>query len=147
MFATVSNYGMTWDEEFHNTYGEYVLAWFESGFKDQRALSYKNSYIYGALFDVVALLFARVSPLGLYEDRHLVNVAFGILALAGTWRLGTLLLGARAGFLALGLTALTPMFYGHTFNNPKDIPVCGAVRLDALLPLQERTTVAGGVET
>ena len=122
MFGTLSHYGMTWDEEFHNTYGEYVLAWFESGFKDHRSLDYKNSYIYGALFDVVALLFARISPLGLYEDRHLVNVAFGILALAGTWRLGTLILGARGGVLAMGLTVLTPMFYGHTFNNPKDIP-------------------------
>jgi 4-amino-4-deoxy-L-arabinose transferase-like glycosyltransferase len=122
MLATVSDYGMTWDEEFHNTYGEYVLAWFESGFQDKRALNYKNSYIYGALFDVLALLFARISPLGLYEDRHLVNVAFAILALTGTWRLGTLILGARGGALAVALTALTPMFYGHSFNNPKDIP-------------------------
>jgi 4-amino-4-deoxy-L-arabinose transferase-like glycosyltransferase len=122
MFATVGDYGLTWDEEFHNTYGEYVLAWFESGFRDRRALDYKNSYVYGALFDVVALLFARVSPLGLYEDRHIVNVAFGILALAGTRRLGTILLGSRGGVLAMLLAALTPMFYGHSFNNPKDIP-------------------------
>jgi 4-amino-4-deoxy-L-arabinose transferase-like glycosyltransferase len=122
MLGTVWDYGLSWDEEFHSTYGEYVLAWFESGFQDDRAFTYKNAYIYGALFDVLAQLFARLSPLGLYEDRHLVNVGFGILALAGTWRLGTLLLGARGGVLAMGITALTPMFYGHSFNNPKDIP-------------------------
>ena len=122
MLATVRDFGLTWDEDFHSTYGEYVLAWFESGFNDVRALGFKNSYIYGALFDVIAQLFARLSPLGLYEDRHLVNVGFGILALAGTRRLGTLLLGARGGVVAMCLTALTPMFYGHSFNNPKDIP-------------------------
>jgi 4-amino-4-deoxy-L-arabinose transferase-like glycosyltransferase len=122
MLYTVRDFGLTWDEEFHSTYGEYVLAWFTSGFSDERALSFKNSYIYGALFDVIAELFARLSPLGLYEDRHLVNVGFGILALAGSRRLGTLLLGPRGGTIALCLTALTPMFYGHSFNNPKDIP-------------------------
>jgi len=75
MLATVRDFGLTWDEDFHSTYGEYVLAWFESGFNDVRALDFKNSYIYGALFDVIAQLFARLSPLGLYEDRHLVTVA------------------------------------------------------------------------
>jgi hypothetical protein len=122
MLATVRDYGMTWDEEFHRTYGRYVLAWFESGFKDDSAFHYKNSYVYGALFDVVAELMARVSPLGLYEDRHLLNVIFGILAFAGTWRLGTTILGARGGALALAIAATTPMFYGHSFNNPKDLP-------------------------
>ena len=122
MVWTVRDFGLTWDEEFHSTYGEYVIAWFQSGFSDARALSFKNSYIYGALFDVLAQLFARISPLGLYEDRHIVNVGFGILALAGSRRLGTLLLGGRGGVVAMCLTALTPMFYGHSFNNPKDIP-------------------------
>ena len=92
------------------------------GFSDDGALRYKNLYLYGGFFDVLAQLFARVSPLGLYEDRHLVNVAFGLLALDGTGRLGTLLLGRRGGLLAMVLTALTPMFYGHSFNNAKDIP-------------------------
>ncbi len=62
MLATVWDYGMTWDEEFHNTYGEYVVAWFTSWFQDDRAFTYKNSYSYGGLFDVLAQLFAWVSP-------------------------------------------------------------------------------------
>jgi hypothetical protein len=126
MTATVFDYGITWDEELHSVYGELVLAWFRSGFRNDGALHYQNIYMHGGFFDVVAQLFARVSPLGLYEDRHLVNVAFAVLALAGTWRLGTLLLGARGGFFAISLTVLTPMFYGHSFNNPKDIPFAAA---------------------
>jgi len=122
MLMTVGDYGLTWDEEFQSIYGELVLAWFQSGFTDQSALFYKNLYLYGSFFDVLAQLFARMSPLDLYEDRHLVNIAFAILGLGGTWRLGTLVLGNRGGVLAMVLTALTPMFYGHSFNNPKDIP-------------------------
>lgn len=95
MLATVSDYGLISDEEFHSGYGELVLAWFRSGFHDDGALSYRNLYLYGGFFDLVAQLFAHLSPLGLYEDRHLANVAFGLLALKGTNRLGTLLLGAR----------------------------------------------------
>ena len=122
MLATVSDYGLIWDEEFHSVYGEYVLAWFQSGFRDEGALGYRNLHLYGGFFDLLAQLFAHVSPLGVYEDRHLVNIAFAILALVGTRRLGETLLGTRGGVLAMLLTALTPMFYGHSFNNPKDIP-------------------------
>ena len=122
MAVTVWDYGIIWDEEFHSIYGEYVLAWFQSGFRNEAALGYKNLFLYGGFFDLLAQLVAHASPLGLYEDRHLVNVAFAILALVGTRRLGQTLLGTRGGVLAMLLTALTPMFYGHSFNNPKDIP-------------------------
>ena len=101
-------------------------SWSSPGFSRALAIRlpciYKNLYLYGGFFDVLAQLFARMSPLDLYEDRHLANIAFAILGLGGTWRLGTLVLGNRGGVLAMVLTALTPMFYGHSFNNPKDIP-------------------------
>jgi len=122
MLATVRGYGMTWDEQFQSAYGESVIAWYRSGFHNDAALTYRDLYLYSALFDVVAQLVAHVSPLGLYNSRHIVNVAFALTGLAGTWRLGVLAIGGRGGVLAMGLTALTPMFYGHSFNNPKDIP-------------------------
>jgi hypothetical protein len=122
MLATFLDYGLIWDEEFQRIYGDHVINWYTSGFQDKRALSYRNLFLYGGFFDVTAQLWARLSPLPLYEDRHLVNVLFAILALAGTYRLGTMLAGPRAGCLALIALALTPMFYGHAFNNPKDIP-------------------------
>src|SRR5262245_6689019 len=122
MLATVGGYGITWDEQFQSAYGELVIAWYRSGFHNDGALTYGNLYLYAALFDVIAQFVARISPLDLYTDRHIVNVAFALAGLAGTWRLGVLVIGARGGFLAMGLMALTPMFYGHSFNNPKDIP-------------------------
>jgi hypothetical protein len=122
MLATVGGYGITWDEQFQSVYGDLVIAWYQSGFHNDAALTYRDLYLYSALFDVFAQFVAHISPLDLYTDRHIVNVALALTGLAGTWRLGVLVIGARGGVLAMGLTALTPMFYGHSFNNPKDIP-------------------------
>lgn len=120
--ATFRDYGSTWDEEVHFLYGEYVLAWYRSLFQDASALSFGDLYLYGGLFDAPAQLLAGISPLGLYETRHLANVATGLVGLYATWRLGALVGGARTGLVALLFLALTPTFYGHAFNNPKDVP-------------------------
>jgi hypothetical protein len=63
-----------------------------------------------------------LSPLGIYETRHLLNGMFGILGLMGCRKLGRVLGGTRAGFIALVFLLLTPNYYGQMFNNPKDIP-------------------------
>jgi hypothetical protein len=51
----------------------------------------------------------------------------GLAGLAGTWRLARELAGPRAAFLALVLLAANPDWYGHMFNNPKDIPFGAAM--------------------
>jgi hypothetical protein len=122
VLATFSDYGLTWDEEAHRIYGELVLSWYSSGFSDRSAFEFRNAFLYGGLFDATAQLLTRVSPLGVYETRHLVNGAFGVLGIVATYRIGALIHGPRAGVLSAALLALTPAFYGHSFNNPKDIP-------------------------
>src|SRR5205085_12294833 len=47
---------------------------------------------------------------------------FGLVGLAGCWKLGRVLGGARTAFIALLFLLLTPNYYGQMFNNPKDIP-------------------------
>src|SRR5207248_5366692 len=73
-------------------------------------------------FNMIAAALNRFSPLGVYETRHLLNGAFGILGLVGCHKLGRALGGPRVGFLALVFLLLTPNYYGQMFNNPKDIP-------------------------
>ncbi|HEX3863293.1 MAG TPA: hypothetical protein VHY35_16530 [Stellaceae bacterium] len=119
---TFKDYGVTWDEDVHSYYGGLALDYYLSLFADQRALHWLNLYNYGAAFDMVAAALSRISPLGLYETRHLLNGCVGILGLIGCWKLGRALGGARAGFLALVFLLLTPNYYGQMFNNPKDIP-------------------------
>lgn len=120
--ATFLDYGLTWDEEVQASYGNLVLRWYASWFRDGAALRYANLYLYGGLFDTLAQLAARVSPLGVYETRHLINALFGVFGIVGAYKLGSHLSGPLGGFFSAVFLTLTPVFYGHLFNNPKDVP-------------------------
>jgi Dolichyl-phosphate-mannose-protein mannosyltransferase len=122
VIATFRDYGVTWDENLNNWYGKLALNYYLSFFADQRALHFQDLINYGAVFDMAAAALNRFSPLGVYETRHLLNALVGVLGLFGTWKLGRALGGPRAGFAAALLLALTPIYYGQMFNNPKDIP-------------------------
>lgn len=63
-------------------------------------------------------------------------VAFGLVAFASVYSLGSLLAGPAAGFFSLVLLALTPPFYGHAFNNPKDVPFAAMFALAAVAVLR-----------
>jgi len=119
---TYADYGVTWDEDVHNWYGGFVLDYYLSFFTDLRALHWQNLFNYGAAFDMVAAALNRFSPLGIYETRHLLNGAVGVLGIAGVWKLGRAVGGPRVGFIAALFLLLTPNYYGQMFNNPKDIP-------------------------
>ena len=119
---TFQDYGVTWDEDGHNWYGVFVLNYYLSGFTDLRALHWMDFFNYGAVFDSIAAALNTVSPFGTYETRHLLNALVGVVGLVGTWKLGRVLGGPRAGFLAALFLALIPNYYGQMFNNPKDIP-------------------------
>lgn len=122
ILATFRQYGVTWDEDGHNWYGILSLNYYLSLFADDRALHWLDFFNYGALFDMLAAALNRVSPLGIYETRHLLNALFGLLGLAGCWKLGRALGGPRTAFFALIFLLLIPNYYGQMFNNPKDIP-------------------------
>jgi hypothetical protein len=124
---TFGDYGITNDEEVQNVYGIKLLAFYTSLFQDMSAFTYLDLFRYGGFFDLLAAAVNVVSPFGEYETRHLLGGLFLIVGLAGAWRLGRLLGGERVGFLSLLLLLLTPAFYGHSFNNPKDAPFATAM--------------------
>jgi hypothetical protein len=119
---TFRDYGVTWDEDVHNWYGNLVLDYYLSLAADKTALHWQDLYNYGAIFDTIAAVLNRMSPIGVYETRHLLNGLVGILGLIGCCKLGRCVAGARAGFIATFFLVLTPNYYGQMFNNPKDIP-------------------------
>ena len=127
VIATFRDYGVTWDEDEHFTYGVKVLDFYLSLGQDKSFLEYLNLYTYGSAFDLLTAALARISPLGAWETRHLVDACIGILGIIGTWRITRLLAGPRAGFFAALMLAVTPNYYGHMFNNPKDIPFAVAM--------------------
>jgi hypothetical protein len=122
VLLTFRDYGVTWDEDVHNWYGNFVLEYYLTFFADNNALHWRDLYNYGAIFDTLAAALNRVSPIGVYETRHLLNALVGILGLVGCCKLGHAIGGPRVGFLAALFLLVTPNYYGQMFNNPKDIP-------------------------
>ena len=127
--ATFRDYGLSWDDYAHSEYGDLLLAFYRSGFKDQRALSFVNLYRYGGGFDLLAALIAKVLPLSVFETRRLLGAAIGVLGLFVTWRTGRRVGGPLAGLVALALLAACPLYYGHMFMNPKDSPFAVAMAI------------------
>ena len=79
ILATFTDYGVTWDEDVQNWYGESVLNYYLTGFKDLSSLHYLDLFNYGAGFDMTAAALNRISPFGTYETRHLLNALVGLL--------------------------------------------------------------------
>lgn len=125
--ATFRDYGLGWDDYTHSQYGDLLLALYTSGFRDTRALSFVNLYLYGGGFDMAADLLAKVLPFDLFETRRLAGALVGLIGLAATWRIGRRVGGPLAGLIALILLATCPLYYGHMFINPKDAPFAVAM--------------------
>jgi Dolichyl-phosphate-mannose-protein mannosyltransferase len=128
VLLTFRAYGVTWDEDCQNWYGSLVLTYYLSlvGASHpphwELLYTYADLYNYGAVFDLVAAVLNKFSPLGVFETRHLLNGIVGVAGLVGSWKLGRRLGGPRAGCAAALLLLLIPNYYGQMFNNPKDIP-------------------------
>ena len=148
MLATVLDYGMTADEPVQNRYGRRLVRWYASFGADRAAVEQHDTFYYGGLFELVAQAARWVSPLGVYETRHLVNVLFGFLGFVAALLLGAHLGGPLAGFLSVLFLALTPVYYGHAFNNPKDIPFAAlfALATAAILRASDRLPRLGARE-
>jgi 4-amino-4-deoxy-L-arabinose transferase-like glycosyltransferase len=124
---TFRDHGLGWDDYTHAQYGDLLLALYTSGFKDTRALSFVNLYLYGGGFDMAAALLAKILPFDLFETRRLLGAAVGLAGLAATWRIARRIGGPLAGLTALLLLATCPLYYGHMFINPKDAPFAAAM--------------------
>jgi len=125
----LDDYGITWDERLHfrtaSTYWDAIASGrlaFEPG-EFSGSLQY-----YGPFFDLVGEASYRLFHrdwgwLAADNARHLHLVLLGAATVGLICLLGVRLAGPRAGLLAAGFLAGTPRFFGHCFNNPKDLPL------------------------
>lgn len=147
--TTFLDYGLTWDEMEASLNGKDFLRWYRSGFQDLSVITDTNQRFYGSFFNGVSRFLGEHSPLGLYETNHLLIAVFGWIGVLYAFRLGKLMHGARAGFFSALILILTPAYYGHSFNNPKDIPFAALftasvyylLRAHASFPKLERRTI------
>ncbi len=121
------DYGISWDAKRHNIYGYEMLKYFDTDGEDKTALSETSSTnefrYYGEHFNVIsAWLNTYVKPWGEFETRHFLNALYGLLAMLFAALAAKEIGGWRAGVFALLFIIFSPVFFGHSMNNPTDIP-------------------------
>jgi Dolichyl-phosphate-mannose-protein mannosyltransferase len=124
---TFSDYAISNDEEVQQRYGELILSYYASGFADQAVFHFRNLYLYGGLFDIVAVGLEKLVPLDTYEVRHLLSALTGVGGIAAVWATARAIGGQRAGLLASAALAACGIWYGAMFNHTKDIPFAAAM--------------------
>jgi len=153
---TYKGYAISNDEGVQHHYGELIIAYYRSGFADRDLFNYQNLYLYGGLFDVIAVGLTKIVPIDPYTLRHILCAMTGIGGIAAAAATARLVAGARAGLIAALALSLCGAWYGAMFNHTKDIPFAAAmmaatfflVRLARNLPSPRmRDVVAFGLLT
>jgi 4-amino-4-deoxy-L-arabinose transferase-like glycosyltransferase len=116
-----ADYGMTWDEQARYAHGTRVVDFYR-GVLSASDVSEDGSHQHGGLFDVAANGVHQLFGGDLWMTRHRANAAFGAVGIVATGLFAAILLTPWAGVLAMALIVLSPRYFGHAMNNPKDIP-------------------------
>jgi hypothetical protein len=121
------DYGISNDEEVQHRYGELIVNYYASGFRDSALFNYKNLYLYGGLFDIIAVGAAKLLPFDVFLIRHFLSAMIGVAGIAGAWATARLVAGPRAGLIALVALAVCGPYFGGMFNHTKDVPFAAAM--------------------
>src|SRR2546423_7073526 len=98
---TFRDYAVSNDEGLQHHYGQLILEYYRSGLTDETVFGFRDLYLYGGLFDIIAVrvseLFPAFEP---YDLRHILCALIGIGGIAPTAATARLIGGALAGFIA-----------------------------------------------
>ena len=126
--ATYDSYAISNDEAAQQRYGELIIDYYLSGFSDQQLFHFGNLYLYGGLFDILAVVVERALPMfDPYAVRHLLCAMTGIAGIGAALATAQLVAGPRAGAIAAFALAVCGPWYGSMFNHTKDIPFAAAM--------------------
>jgi hypothetical protein len=110
------------DEILQNEYGKKVISFYTSLFKDKSSFKYGDLYLYGGFYETIAVAFSNLHLTGEYESRHIINAMFGIIGVLGVFKISNLFWNVRYSLLVSLTVFFYPTYFGHHFNNSKDIP-------------------------
>jgi hypothetical protein len=130
---TYQDYAISNDEGVQRHYGELIIAYYSSGFRDQSLFSFLNLYLYGGLFDIIAIFLGHVIPIDPFDLRHIVCALIGIGGIGATAATARLIAGPRAGLIAAASLTSCGAWYGSMFNHTKDIPFAAAMMAATLV--------------
>ena len=121
------DYVISNDEEVQHRYGELIVNYYASGFRDSALFNYRNLYLYGGLFDVLAVGAAKLFPFDVFLIRHFMSAMIGVGGVAAAWATARLVAGPRAGLIALVALVVCGPYFGGMFNHTKDVPFAAAM--------------------
>jgi hypothetical protein len=137
-----SHYGESWDEAQFYQYADHALASYSSWFQHGEVTAIGNTYDnYGPAFVIFTLSAARgihtlIPNLLISDLRHFI---YFLTFLAGVWALYDIARRWMTQLAALSATLLLltqPLFWGHAFISPKDIPFMSLFLLSLALGLK-----------
>jgi len=120
---TFQDYAISNDEGVQHRYAELIIAYYKSGFTDQSLFKFDNLYLYGGLFDLLALGLGHVLPVDPYELRHLLCALIGVGGIAAAAATTRMIASPRAAFFTIVTLALCGSWYGAMYNHTKGIPL------------------------
>jgi Dolichyl-phosphate-mannose-protein mannosyltransferase len=130
---TFKDYAISNDEGVQHHYGELILAYYASGFSDQSIFTFQNLYLYGGLFDTIAVALTHLIPIDPYDLRHILCALIGIGGICAAAATARLIAGPRAGLIGAISLSICGAWYGTMFNHTKDIPFAAAMMGATLL--------------
>src|SRR5450631_1127022 len=125
--CTFRDYAISNDEGVQHRYGELIIAYYASGFRDLGVFSFQNLYLYGGLFDIAAVLLSHLVPIDPYDLRHILCALIGIGGIGAAAATARLIAGPRAALIAAVSLSVCGAWYGTMFNHTKDIPFAAAM--------------------
>jgi hypothetical protein len=146
MLATLLDYGVSADAGVQHRWGRRLVRWYATLGHESRVTDDLDITKYGGFCEVVTQLVVLASPLGTWTSRTLANLGFAFAAFLAVLAIGRRLGGPPGAFFSLLGLALTPVFYGHSFYNAKDIPFAGmyALAVSAILACDDWPRVRWG---
>lgn len=154
MIFSSSGYGICWDEYLMQEYGNSVLKFYTSFGKDKSYLDPNGvMHFYGPFFDLLGAIVNRNNQGDIYERRHFFIAIFGFIGILFTGLTAREISNWKVAVLAMLFVFLSPVYFGHSMFNSKDIPFAGAymasvyfiIRFVRTYPLIHWSTVIGAI--
>ena len=132
MAFTATDFNVTWDEPGHLSYSKDIGSYITSLGDDTTVFisktvdgskGYDDNFLwYGASVDTIAEGIHAITGGNIFHVRRYLQGFFSFLMLLVISLLAKTLFGWRGALLALLAAFFSPSFYGHFYNNHKDIP-------------------------
>ncbi|MBQ6726992.1 MAG: hypothetical protein IJQ89_10495 [Bacteroidales bacterium] len=133
MLITAPHTGISGDEYLDGLNGKYSLEYYANGdttFADYTKVpalkSHPHLKYYGSGYEIVpaiALKYFHLPAAKEFVFRHILCALFGFLLILFTGLIGRLLADWKLGLISLLMIALTPVVFGLSFLDTKDIPM------------------------